>query len=119
MVSIPSSLHRWFERTMTRRSSIPFNAPKWETVSYSGRGIPSLSLFLLWMAHSKQPSLFAPYALLMSGPDEHLAPLLALRLLYFSPHPSALAAAADRVPLAHQDAGEQDAILTGGPDRRN
>ena len=46
IVSIPSSLHSVFDRTIARRSSIPFRAPKWETVSYSGRRVPSGALFL-------------------------------------------------------------------------
>ena len=46
-----------------------FSAPKWETVSYSGRERPSDARFLQRMGQPKQPSYFAPYAARIAGPE--------------------------------------------------
>ena len=69
IVSIPRSLQASFERTIAWRSEMAFNAPKCETVSYSGKERPSDARFLQRMGQPKQPSFFAPYAARIVGPE--------------------------------------------------
>src|SRR5512135_3124250 len=69
IVSIPRSLQASFDRTIAWRSALAFNAPKWDTVSYSGRGRPSDARFLQRMGQPKHPSFFAPYAARIVGPE--------------------------------------------------